>query len=75
MVVATEVLATEIDAAALVKAREAAGFSQAEAARRLGIARQTLWSYENEDGLPSAKIFARMCILYDTRAESLTKAA
>jgi DNA-binding XRE family transcriptional regulator len=65
----------QIDKTELRIAREECGLSQAEAARQLGISRQTLWSYESGEGLPSANILARMCVLYKREIGTLTAAA
>lgn len=48
----------------LRRAREASGLTQAQAARALGISRQSIWSYEHGRGRPSADVFLRMCVLY-----------
>jgi len=49
----------------VAKFREARGnISQSEAARRLGVLRQTLFKYENGIASVKAEMFARICILY-----------
>ncbi len=54
-------------------ARNRAGLTQAEAARLLGLSRQTLWSYERGRGLPSANVLARICVLYGVTPQDLVR--
>ena len=56
----------------LAKARAASGLSQAEAGRRAGVTRATVWAYENGQGKPSGEVLARLIILYGVSVEYLT---
>ena len=63
-----------IDGSRLKVAREAIGLSQGEVARKIGVNKQTISSYENGHGKPSADIFLRLCLLYKIDARHLSAA-
>ena len=54
----------EIVKFSLAAARVNAGFSQKEAAERLGISNKTLCSWENYQTYPSADMVQKICELY-----------
>lgn len=58
----------------LKEARLKRGISQAEAARRVGVARGQIWNYEQENvkGTPRADVLARLCRLYEVDISELT---
>lgn len=61
----------EIDGARLKIARESVGLSQSQVASKIGINKQTISSYENNHGNPSADILLRLCMLYKIDARNL----
>lgn len=51
--------------------REARHFSQAEVAKKLGIAPASMSAYENETKTPSLEVFAQLIAFYDVSADYL----
>jgi transcriptional regulator with XRE-family HTH domain len=49
------------------EAREAAGFTQDELAKILGVSRQMIINYEKSNGVPTVDVFARMAVELDKR--------
>ena len=64
---------TTISGERLKWAREAAGFTQEEAAQRVGINKQTISSYECDRGVPSGNVLLRLCLAYRIDPAALVK--
>lgn len=52
-------------------ARETIGLTQEQVASKVGVNKQTISSYENGHGWPSANVFLRLCMLYGIDARNL----
>jgi transcriptional regulator with XRE-family HTH domain len=65
---------TTINGEQLKIAREIAGLTQHEVAVKIGVNKQTISSYENGHGFPSANVFLRLCMLYGIDARNFATA-
>ena len=59
-----KLLNIKFDSTKLKPVRMQLGISQTEVAKQVGVKKQTLYSYENGKGNPSADILARLFALY-----------
>jgi transcriptional regulator with XRE-family HTH domain len=56
------------------KLREARGDrALIEVAQAVGVSKQMLWNYENEQGDPSSDVVVRLCLLYQKPIEFFAK--